>query len=66
MLMKGRVGAVMALAAGRGHGQLELQVLKAGAAFTGGAGDVAVGDSVADANYHVRSVMRIVRIIKRI
>jgi hypothetical protein len=44
--------AVVATAARRGDRQLELELVEAFATLTGEAGDVAVGDAVADANDH--------------
>lgn len=52
MVVEGLAGAVVALAASGGDGQLELQFVEAGAAVPCSAGDVAVGNSVADTNYH--------------
>ena len=66
MGVEGLVGAVVAGAAGGGHGQLVLQVVKTGATALAGARDVAVRYPVAEANYHVKNVMRVVRISKRI
>jgi hypothetical protein len=64
MEVEGLAGAVVALAAAGGGGQFELQLVEAGAALSGRVGDVANRDSVADTNYHVPTVMRIVRISK--
>lgn len=62
MLVKGVARAVMALAAAGCDAQCELQFIEAGATLTGDAGDVAIGDSVADANDHASTVMRMIRI----
>ena len=66
VVVKGLASAVVAAAAGGRDRQIELQLVEALATLVGGASDVAVGDAVADANDHVRNVMRIVRIGKRI
>jgi hypothetical protein len=63
--VEGFTRAVLALSAGRADQQFELKLVEAGAAFLRGAGDVPVGDSVADADNHAPTVMRTIRIIKR-
>ena len=64
MEVEGLAGTVVALAAAGSDGQLELQLVEAGAADLGRVGDVAIRDPVADTNYHASNVMRIVRISK--
>ncbi len=64
MEIEGLAGAVVALAAAGSDGQLELQLVEAGAADLGRVGDVAIRDPVAETNYHASTVMRIVRISK--
>jgi hypothetical protein len=62
MAIKGFPGHVMALAAARRNGELELQLVEAGTAALCRVGNVAVRDPVANANNHGATVMRTIRI----
>ena len=64
MTVEGLPSTFMALATGGGDGELKLQLVEAAAAVAGGDGDVAVRDAVADANDHMHTVTRTIRVCK--
>ena len=64
MVLKRLASAVMAPAAGGGNRQLELEFNEVCTPLVSSAGNVAIGDAVADANYHRHNVIRIIRIGK--
>jgi hypothetical protein len=66
VVLEGLASTVVTAPAGRCHGQRNLKLVEAGASLASKARNVAVRDSVADANDHAPNVMRIVRIGKRI
>lgn len=55
----------MAPAAGGGDRQLELEFIEVCTPLVSSASNVAIGDAVADANYHRQNVIRISLISKR-